>query len=137
MTKTQPTTLPTPQPSIEIYLATMSPAIGAALAAIVLTLAATNLTALVWGFCPSPRWIAAGNRSLAKRSTAILGAVLLAVAVPPLLPGWALSLRALLGLVSGAVAGPLYDLLRPIIEAKTGLKFPQSLTTKGDKDEVD
>jgi len=134
----QPTTLPTnPQPSIEVYLATFSPAIGAALAAIVLTLAATNLTALVWGFCPSPRWIAAGNRGLAKRSTAILGAVLLAVAVPPLLPGWALSLRALLGLVSGAVAGPLYDLLRPFIEAKTGLKFPQSLTTKGDKDATD
>ena len=123
--------------SIEGYLATIPPLYALAIAVIVLPLGAINLTAILWGLYPSPRFIPAHHRGKAKHSTAILGAVLLAVMVPQLLPGVGVALRAFLGLVSGAISGPLYDVLRPIVEAKTGLKLPESLSTKGDSSELD
>ena len=133
MTK-QPATIPVtlPPPNIETYLATLTPWVGGALAVLVLSLAATNLTALLWGLAPAPRFIPPQHRGSAKRSTAILGAVLLAVSVSPLLPGVGVELRALVGLVSGALSGALYQVVKPLIEAKTGLKLPESLTTKGE-----
>ena len=123
--------------SIEVYLSTIPPLYALAVAVVVLPLGAINLTALLWGLYPSPRFIPAHHRGKAKHSTAILGAVLLALGVHQLLPGVGAELRAFLGLVSGAISGPLYDVLRPMIEAKTGIKLPESLTAKGESSELD
>ena len=133
MTK-QPATLPATT-SLDIYLATLTPAVSAALAVSLLSVGAMALTSILWGFFPAPGWVKPENRKTAKRATSASSAVLLAVAVPQVLPGSPLALRVLMGLVSLLVVGPLYDILAPIVQAKTGVKLPQSLPIKGDSDE--
>jgi hypothetical protein len=132
MTK-QPATQPASN-SLELYLATLSPLISAALAVMVLSVASVAVTGIVWGFVPAPRWVKQEHRSGAKRATSYSCALVLAVAVPPVLPGSGVGLRALLGLVSLLVVGPLYSVLAPIVQAKTGIKLPDALPIKGESE---
>jgi hypothetical protein len=134
MTKTQPATLPVTT-SLDVYLATLSPAVSAALAVSILSVAAMGLTSILWGFFPAPRWVAPENRRLAKRATSASGALLLAIGVPSVLPGSPLGLRVIIGLAAMLLASPLYDIVAPLVQAKTGLKLPTSLPIKGDSDE--